>query len=100
MSAGLWLRIDDPIDGEQLVWLVEESVVGRDFRCDVVIHDDEASRMHGRITPHADQWQLTDLATTNGTYVNGERIVGPADIVLGDTIRIGRVACTVVAPPI
>ena len=49
--AGLWMRIDDPLEGQQLVCLVDEAVIGRDFRCDVVIHDDEASRMHARVSP-------------------------------------------------
>jgi pSer/pThr/pTyr-binding forkhead associated (FHA) protein len=98
--ADLWMRIHDPVDGEQLVCLVEEAVIGRDFRCDVVVHDDEASRMHARVTPLGGQhWQLADLATTNGTYINSERIVGPAEIAIGDIIRVGRISCTIVAPP-
>ena len=98
--AGLWMRIDDPLEGQQLVCLVDEAVIGRDFRCDVVIHDDEASRMHARVSPTGDQhWQLADLATTNGTFVNAERIVGPAQIEIGDVIRVGRISCTVVPDP-
>ncbi|MCU1400318.1 MAG: hypothetical protein JWN62_3427 [Acidimicrobiales bacterium] len=100
MSTALWVRIDDPVDGQQLVCLVEEAVIGRDFRCDVVIHDDEASRMHARLSPLDDvRWQLADLATTNGTFVNSERIVGPAAVGTGDTFRVGRISCTIVAPP-
>jgi pSer/pThr/pTyr-binding forkhead associated (FHA) protein len=96
----LWLRIEDPVDGHQLVCITEEAVLGRDFRCDVVIHDDEASRVHARVTPVGGvRWLITDLATTNGTYVNAERIVGPADVAMGDVIRVGRVSCTVVARP-
>lgn len=99
-SNDLWLRIDDPIEGHQLVCLTEESVLGRDFRCDVVIHDDEASRMHARVTPaDGSGWRLSDLATTNGTFVNTARIVGPAEIRIGDVIRVGRVSCTIIPPP-
>lgn len=100
MTAGLWMRIDDPVEGEQLVCLLDEGVIGRDFRCDVVIHDDEASRMHARVSPLGSQhWLLADLATTNGTFVNTERIVGPARIEVGDVIRVGRISCTVVSDP-
>jgi hypothetical protein len=99
-DGDLWLRIDDPIDGGQVVCLTDESVLGRDFRCDVVIHDDEASRMHARVAPvGAARWRLIDLATTNGTYVNSERIVGPATVQVGDVIRVGRVSCTVIDRP-
>ena len=100
MSSDLWLQIDDLSNGPTLVGLVEEAVVGRDLRCDVVIHDDEASRVHARLTPRTDAWVIVDLATTNGTFVNAQRIVGPAVLVIGDTIRIGRVSCSVVAPPV
>jgi pSer/pThr/pTyr-binding forkhead associated (FHA) protein len=100
VSLDLWLRIDDPIDGHQLVCITEEAVLGRDFRCDVVIHDDEASRVHARVTPVDGRgWHVTDLATTNGTFVNTERIVGPATVRVGDVIRVGRVSCTVVERP-
>ena len=99
-TAHLWLRIEDPVDGHQLVCITEEAVLGRDFRCDVVIHDVEASRVHARVTPvDGVRWHITDLATTNGTYVNAERIVGPANVTIGDVIRVGRVSCTVVARP-
>lgn len=98
-SPQLWLRIDEPGDAPSLVCLVDEAVIGRDFRSDVVIHDDEASRMHARLTPVGGVgWIIVDLATTNGTYINSERIVGPATIVLDDVIRVGRVTCTVVQP--
>jgi SARP family transcriptional regulator, regulator of embCAB operon len=99
VSTDLWLRIDDPIDGAHVVCLLDEGVIGRDLQCDVVIHDDEASRQHARITPIADhRWQIRDLDTTNGTFVNSERIVGPAEISIGDVIRVGRVTCAIVSP--
>ncbi len=94
------MRIDDPIDGHHVVCITDEAVLGRDFRCDVVIHDDEASRVHARVAPlDGSGWRITDLATTNGTYVNAERIVGPAALAIGDVIRVGRVSCAVIDRP-
>lgn len=99
MSADLWIRVDDPVDGAHVVCLVDEAVIGRDLHCDVVIHDDEASRHHARLSRLADRrWQIMDLGTTNGTFVNSERIVGAAEISVGDIIRVGRVSCAIVAP--
>jgi len=95
----LWLRVEESGDGPTVICVVEEAVIGRDFRCDVVIHDDEASRMHARVTPtEGGGWVIVDLATTNGTFVSSERIVGPARLRTGDVIRVGRVTCTVVEP--
>lgn len=97
-SPQLWLRLDEWGDQPLLVCLTEEGIIGRDLRCDLVVHDDEASRMHARLSPSAEGWTITDLATTNGTSINGERIVGPAAIAVGDVISIGRATCTVVSP--
>ncbi len=92
----LWLRVEESGSEQSLICVVEEAVIGRDFRCEVVVHDDEASRMHARVTPtDGDGWVVVDLATTNGTFVNSERIVGPAEIGPGDVIRVGRATCTV-----
>ena len=95
MSSDLWLQIDDLSNGPTLVGLVEEAVVGRDLRCDVVIHDDEALSRH-RLAD-APNGRLGDRRPghQNGTFVNAQRIVGPAVLVIGDTIRIGRVSCSV-----
>lgn len=96
----LWLRLDEWGDQPLLICMVDEGIIGRDFRSDVVVHDSEASRMHARVTPTFDGWLVVDLATTNGTFVNSERIVGPAVIGIGDVIAVGRATCTVVpAPP-
>ncbi|MEO6123093.1 MAG: FHA domain-containing protein [Ilumatobacteraceae bacterium] len=98
-GSQLWLRLDEWGDQPLLLCLTEDAVIGRDFRCDLVVHDDEVSRMHARLTPDLIGWTVIDLATTNGTYVNDERIVGPAAIVVGDVISIGRATCTVVESP-
>ncbi len=96
----LWLRVEESRGAPLLVGLVDEGIIGRDFRSDVVIHDEEASRVHARLTPaESGRWTIVDLATTNGTFVNSARIVGPAVVVEGDVIRVGRVTCTVVQPP-
>ena len=99
MSNELWLRVDDPIDGPHIVCLEHEGVIGRDLQCDVVINDAEASRHHARLAPLGDdRWTVRDLDTTNGTFVNAERIVGAAEIVVGDVVRVGRVSCAVISP--
>ncbi len=99
MSTELWLQIQSSADASALVGIVDEAVIGRDLRCDVVVDDREVSRMHARLSPvEFDGWMIADLATKNGTYLNDELLVGPARLASGDVIRIGRATCRVVEP--
>jgi pSer/pThr/pTyr-binding forkhead associated (FHA) protein len=49
------------------------------------------SSEHAELTPHNGRWQLRDLGSTNGTYLNGHTVVSPEDIQPGDVIQFGRV---------
>lgn len=66
--------------------------VGRDADCDIVIDQDErASRRHAGFALQADGSVLvTDLGSTNGVFVGGERITTTATVRSGDTLRVGR----------
>ena len=55
------------------------------------LDDDYASSRHAQLVRRDEQtWVVTDLGSTNGTYVNGRRITTPTPITLGDVIRIGK----------
>jgi serine protease Do len=49
-------------------------IVGRDPRSDIVMKNEIVSKSHLKIIPKGDQFFLVDLGSTNGTYVNGEKI--------------------------
>lgn len=49
-------------------------VVGRDFQADLRIRDDRVSRRHIQVYPVRDKWYVKDLASLNGTYVDGQTI--------------------------
>ena len=66
-------------------------LVGRGSDCQLTLADSEASRRHALLRPQADgSVVLEDLGSTNGTYVNGQRITAPTTITLADTVRIGK----------
>jgi pSer/pThr/pTyr-binding forkhead associated (FHA) protein len=49
-------------------------IIGRDSACDIMIDDITASRKHAEITKEKGKYYITDLSSTNGTYLNGKKI--------------------------
>src|SRR5438105_1569037 len=64
-------------------------MVGRDSR-QLPLTDNTVSRRHFELHPTDGEWVLHDLGSSNGTYVNGGRVVKEKALKLGDQIRIGR----------
>jgi hypothetical protein len=65
--------------------------VGRGTQNDVSIEGDEfASARHVRIEPRRDGVWVSDIGSTNGTYVNGVRIDRPRKLARGDVVRVGE----------
>jgi hypothetical protein len=65
--------------------------IGRDASCDLAITDMTVSRLHARLERTPDGWVLTDLASTNGTRVNGWRVRGQVRVRAGDLVSFGDV---------
>ncbi len=65
------------------------SRIGRDLRLDIRPHDPEISRHHTTITFDGRGFTVEDLESTNGTFVNEERVTGKRALKPGDIIRVG-----------
>lgn len=65
-------------------------LIGRGPACTLVLTDDYASTRHARIYPHQGGWWVEDLDSTNGTFVDGERIDAPRELRPGVAVRIGQ----------
>jgi pSer/pThr/pTyr-binding forkhead associated (FHA) protein len=63
-------------------------ILGRSSSCELRLHDVDTSRRHAEIVCATAGCRIRDLASTNGTFVNGERI-DEHDLVPGDRIQIG-----------
>lgn len=66
----------------------EPTVIGRSSD-QIQLTDHSTSRRHAEIRPADDSWVLADLNSSNGTYLNGQRIVSPTELKHGDQIKVG-----------
>ncbi len=65
-------------------------MIGRGADCQIILDDDYVSTRHARVIAGPNGIYAEDLGSTNGTYVNGQRITAPTTIGLADTLRIGK----------
>lgn len=81
-----------PADGGHPISLrrTRPMTVGRDDDCDAVIPDASVSGRHARLEFDGVTWVLTDLGSTNGTWLNGARVAEPARIEPADVVQFGR----------
>jgi hypothetical protein len=63
--------------------------IGRSSESNVVIRDDYTSTHHARLDLRGEGWVLSDLESTNGTFVNGQKVTGPVTIAERTPITIG-----------
>jgi hypothetical protein len=68
----------------------EITTLGRDVANDIVLGDPEVSRQHSRITRTPGGYVLEDMGSTNGTFVNGERLAAPRVLREGDLIGLSE----------
>lgn len=65
-------------------------VIGRSPASTLVVEDEYASARHARLYEQGGTWWIEDLGSTNGTFVDDERIQGPRELKPGLSVRIGQ----------
>jgi pSer/pThr/pTyr-binding forkhead associated (FHA) protein len=88
--ASLLFRSGD-LKGRRLPIKIPVVNIGRGDYNDVVIADPSVSTMHAKLQRREAVWILTDLGSTNGTFVEGERLTGEAPLSPGTTLRFGDI---------
>ena len=83
MRSGPTPGVTFPLEGDQLI-------IGRDASNSVAINDAEISRKHSRLSFQGGKYVLEDLGSTNGTFVNGQRLAGPVVLKPGDVVSLGE----------
>ncbi|HHP51218.1 MAG TPA: FHA domain-containing protein [Moorella mulderi] len=95
LKKGFYLVVLEPgkssLQRRQKFYLSPDITIGRDPQNHVVIEDPYVSSQHALITCREGRWCITDLNSTNGTYVNGKRVQENEPLNHGDMVRIGTV---------
>ena len=79
-----------PAPGKVFALTQAEIGIGRDVSNDFIINDVEVSRRHARMVLQGTQYVLEDLGSTNGTFVNGQRLAAPHVLRPGDIVLLGE----------
>lgn len=79
-----------PTPGKAFPLSKSEIIIGRDATCDIVINDAEISRRHSKMTMQGNGYVLEDLGSTNGTFVDGQRLMGPHPLQPGELVLFGE----------
>jgi pSer/pThr/pTyr-binding forkhead associated (FHA) protein len=81
---------DGPQAGVGATLTSEPVVIGRGSDCQIRLDDDYSSTRHARVFQSEGEWWVEDLGSTNGTYLDGQRVTRPVPAEIGGSIRIGR----------
>ncbi len=79
-----------PLSGTKITLGEQAILIGRADDSTLVLTDDFASSRHARLTNRGGQWYVEDLGSTNGTYLDQQRVQGPLLVAQGQPIRIGQ----------
>jgi hypothetical protein len=81
-----------PLTGTNITLADQPILIGRADDSTLVLTDDFASSRHARLTNRGGKWYVEDLGSTNGTYLDQQRVQGPLLVGPGQPIRIGQTA--------
>lgn len=82
------------LDGQRFSLNAGSVLLGRSSEADILIDDTGVSRRHLEIQTGEGQSRAVDLGSTNGSYVNGQRVRGEAELTDGSVITMGRTRMT------
>jgi len=69
----------------------KRQTVGRTTKSNISLDDGSVSNQHAILEPGGGRWHVQDLRSTNGTFVNGDQVIGITALQNRDTLQFGRV---------
>jgi len=79
-----------PLAGTTIPLGEQPITIGRADSSTLVVSDDYVSTHHARLVPRGDAWVLEDLGSTNGTFLDRDKVTAPTPVPVGVPIRIGK----------
>ncbi len=90
--AAAWLiEKSGPEPGKKFPLFWDEIIIGRSRECSLVVEDDSVSLNHAKIRKVKGSYYIFDLASDNGTCLNGKKLLRPKALFDWDEIKIGRI---------
>ncbi len=97
-SEGELRILSGPGAGSTAALIGGSATIGREPECDLQVLDSEVSRLHAKVTVRDGVAAIDDLHSSNGTYVDGERILAHTTLAPGDRIQIGEATIELTSP--
>lgn len=92
-DSAMFIVIAGPERGARFLLDSDDLIIGRDAKSDIYLDDATVSRKHARIQRGLDGYELSDLGSLNGTYVNSRSITS-IRLLVGDEVHIGKFRLT------
>ena len=84
-----------PTPGKVFELAENDMTLGREPGNEITINDAEVSRKHARLFFQSGTYMIEDLGSTNGTFINGQRLMGPHALRAGEIVSFGeQISCT------
>lgn len=90
-APSISLAITNTLDNQSRTFNLTEIMIGRSVAASFSIRNETVSSNHARLSYHQNQWWVEDLHSTNGTFLNEERIYMATVVMNGDDLRCGQV---------
>jgi pSer/pThr/pTyr-binding forkhead associated (FHA) protein len=81
---------EGPLRGTTLPLGASAVLIGRAPSCTLVLDDDYSSSRHARVYPEGGQWLVEDMGSTNGTFLDDQKVTDAVPVRPGAQIRIGQ----------